>query len=180
MSLFAVKNDKGEWLYSDEYNDWVDQISLASFYDTFEDADDDIECWGLSNAYVVELTEAPAKIVVSEEEAKMLKKAKDTTIWRPAAVISKYAYNAAKDYGQEALLEDRLMRAYVIGWTVDKPKRWNVKVPHVNNGYYYKDSDGLAVFTATRGRMLKERSRFTEAEIDHYGLQDCERIPVAN
>jgi hypothetical protein len=130
--------------------------------------------------HVVELMENPEPVVVSEEEAEMLKKAKDTTIWRPAAVISKYAYNAAKDYGQEALLEDRLMRAYVIGWTVDKPKRWNVKVPHVNNGYYYKDSDGLAVFTATRGRMLQERSRFTEAEIDHYGLQDCERIPVAN
>ena len=31
MSLFAVKNDKGEWLYSDEYNDWVDQLSIASF-----------------------------------------------------------------------------------------------------------------------------------------------------
>ena len=42
---------------------------LPLFYDTFEDADDDIECWGLSNAYAVELVEAQAKIVVNDDEA---------------------------------------------------------------------------------------------------------------
>ncbi|WP_390410102.1 DUF1642 domain-containing protein [Lacticaseibacillus jixiensis] len=113
--------------------------------------------------------------MVSEEEAKMLKKAKDTTVWRPAAVISKYAYTAVKDSDQEALLEDRLMRAYVNGWVVEQPKRWNVKVPHAKTLIYYKveDVDDLGVAQSDSEGTWVE---FTAAEVEHYGLLDCEKV----
>ena len=170
MSLFAVKNDKGEWLYSDEYNDWVDQLSLASFYDTFEEANDDIECWELSNAYVVELTEKPAPVVVSEEEADMLRQAKGSL--NPALTI--YAH-CKTIIGPRA--ENRLMRAYVNSWTVAKPKLFNVKVPHVDAAYYMKLRNGRLTANSVFGN--KDRSQqFTAAEIEHYGLGDCQKVEV--
>ncbi|MFD1441217.1 DUF1642 domain-containing protein [Lacticaseibacillus hegangensis] len=143
MSMYAVKNDVGSWLAVDGMDDfWCD------FPDTFSknEAKRQVQ---IHDAHVVELVEAPAKVVVSEEEAKMLKKAKDTTVWRPAAVISKYAYNAAKDSDQEVLLEDRLMRAYVIGWTVEKPKRYVLPMP----GTYYHNyrMHGNAQYYAVKG-----------------------------
>jgi len=174
--IFVAKSNDNEYLYQDQSGD-LGRI-LFRYYSP-KDAQSAIERAGHTNqCHVVELIEAPAKVVVSEEEDKMLKKAKNTTVWRPAAVIAGYAYEHERQGDDEVLLEDRLMRAYVNGWTVEKPKQWNVKVPHVNNGYYYKDSDGLAVFTAKRGRILQERSQFTLEEIEHYGLQDCEKEEV--
>ena len=172
MSLYAVKNDKGEWLYSDEYNDWVGLPSLASFYDTFEDADDDIECWELSNAHVVELTEKPAPIVVSEEEAEMLEQAKNPT-FRPSSVITTYSSDH-DGWDLTSDIEDRMMRAYVLGYTVKKPKRYNVKVPHAKDSIYFKHTDGGLDATYTNG----SDTEFTAAEIDQYGLQDCEKVEV--
>ncbi|WP_416274288.1 DUF1642 domain-containing protein [Lacticaseibacillus paracasei] len=145
----------------------------AILYDEPSEPEGDVKEYG---GHVVKLVESPAKIVVSEAEAKMLKKAKDTTVWRPAAVISDYAYNTAKDSDQEALLEDRLMRAYVIGWTVEKPKRWNVKVPHTKDVWYYKSWD-KDLLTISDKELCSE---FTEAEIEHYGLQDCEKEEVTD
>lgn len=169
MSLYVVKNDKGEWLYSDEYTDWVDQLSQATFYDTFEDADDDIECWELSNAYVVELAEAPEKVVVSEEEAEMLERAKDSC-W-PAHIFDCGAAGATINS------QDRLIRAYVIGWTVEKPKQWNVKVPLVQaqGGLWFliNASDKL---DATYIQDIAKK--FSMEEINTWGLQDCEREEV--
>ena len=127
QKLYAVKDDKG---YYWEFKDLCG-IDLGGFWELldvsvpFTVSEEDAKNTAKANGgHVVELVDAPAKIVVSEEEAKMLKKAKDTTVWRPAAVISDYAYNAAKDSNKEVLLEDRLMRAYVNGWTVEKHKQF--------------------------------------------------------
>ncbi|RXT17759.1 hypothetical protein BVJ53_14145 [Lacticaseibacillus chiayiensis] len=171
--MYAVKNDDGEWLRTDTFGTvyWKDEIYDAEWYiDTISARHDA----NRSGGHMVELVEAPAKVVVSEEEDKMLKKAKNTTVWRPASVIERYAREHERQADDEVLLEDRLMRAYVNGWTVEKPKRWNVKVPHTKDVWYYKSLDGdlLAICPADK----KLRGKFTEAEIEHYGLQDCEKV----
>lgn len=167
--LYAVKNDKGEWLSFDSSHESVRDTNNPTFFKDKLYAE--AQSMG-RKAHVVELVEAPAKIVVSEEEAKMLKKAKDTTVWRPAAVISKYAYNAEKDYDQEALLEDRLMCAYVNGYTVVKEKKYRVKVPETQTSYYYKGSDGHVHASDTSGGLDNE---FSYSELQQYGL-DGERF----
>lgn len=175
MGMFAVKNDKGEWLGWEVYQDdpeficgggsvWTD-LDKAKFYAK------------ANGGHVVELAEAPAKVVVSEDEAEMLKKAKETAVWRPAAVISEYAYNAAKDSDQEALLEDRLMRAYVNGWTAEKPKRYLIKVPHTDDSYFYKiDDEYCNAGDSYHLEGMTDKKWFTAAEIEHYGLHDCVKL----
>lgn len=171
MSLYASKSGNGDWLGANSIiiAEWADDLALAAKYSHQKDANHDAKIYG---AKAVPLGEKSTPVVVSTEEAEMLDEAK--TAINPMHVLwmNELVHNGDSE-GQ-----NRLMRAYVIGWTVEKPKRWNVKVPHVNNGYYYKDSDGLAVFTAKRGRMLQERSQFTAAEIEENGLQDCEKVEV--
>jgi hypothetical protein len=73
------------------------------------------------------------------------------------------------------------MRAYVIGWTVEKPKQYGVWVPHVKGKMYYKDgrgSDDLDI--ASEDCLNDKNQRFTLAEIEQYGLQDCEKEEVTD
>lgn len=167
--LYAVKNDEGVWLSFDPSHESVWYTNNPTFFKDKSYA----EAQSIGRkAHVVELVEAPEKVVVSEEEAKMLKKAKDITVWRPAAVISKYAYNAVKDSNQEVLLEDRLMRACVNGYTVEKEKKYNVKVPETQTSYYYKGSDGHVHASDISGGLDNE---FSYSELQQYGL-DGERF----
>lgn len=136
MSLYAVKNDEGKWLgceiYCDE-SDWFDRGGFM--WDTRSVAEENVNLYG---GHVVELVEAPAKVVVSEDEAEMLKNAKDTTVWRPASVIAGYAYEHEQQGDDEVLLEDRLMRAYVNGYTVAKEKKYLLPMDGTleeNDGY---------------------------------------------
>jgi hypothetical protein len=173
MSIFAVKNDKG--LLMDDLGQFKRDRDVCAFH-----SKSDAKDWADNkHAHVVELTDAPEKVVVSEAEDKVLKKAKNTTVWRPAAVISAYAYDNTKDPDDEALLEDRLMRAYVIGWTVEKPKRYLVRVPHANLHYYYQKCDSGEVIPVW-DMETEPPTQFTAAEIDHYGLQDCEKVEVTD
>jgi len=173
MSLYAIRNDEG--LLMDDLGQFEHNRDICAFH-----SKSDAKDWADNKrGHVVELAEKPAPEVVSADEAKILKKAKDTTVWRPAAVISKYAYNAVKDSNQEVLLEDRLMRAYVLGWTVEKPKRYLVRVPHANRHYYYQKCDSGEVIPVW-DMETEPPTQFTAAEIEHYGLQDCERVEVTD
>ena len=69
-----------------------------------------------------------------------------------------------------------LMNAYVNGYTVAKDKKYNVKVPHTQDAWYY-----IAWNSDLRPVSDKELcSKFTEADIEHYGLQDCEKVDVTD
>lgn len=121
--------------------------------------------------HVVELAEAPAKIVVSEEEAKMLKNAKNTTVWRPASVIAGYAYDNTKDPDDEVLMEDRLMRAYVIGWVVEKQKRYVLPMEGTTDGdgdvtYMYRVSGRWNPSCHWSYEEAAKRCTVTQADID--------------
>ena len=171
MSLYAVKNDKGEWWDFEAYDGfWSDGSCECAVTAYQERADSVIKEHG---GHVVELTDAPANVVVSENEAEMLKRASKDVIF-PASSIADYV---AGSYIEPRGVEDRLMRAYVNGWTVEKPKRWNVKVPLVQAQgglWFFVNSDGKV--DATYDQDLAQK--FTAAEIEHYGLGDCEKVEV--
>lgn len=180
MSLYAVKNDKGDWWDFEAYDGfWSDGSCECAVTAYQERADSVIKEHG---GRMVELVEAPAKVVVSEAEAGMLEWQKSRPgEAKPASNIAGYIAGHKHDYGSHnsALDEDRLMRAYVNGWTEEKPKRYGVWVPHVVGKMYFKDgrgNDGLDV--ADADFLNDSNQQFTLAEIEHYGLQDCEKVEV--
>ena len=132
------------------------------------------------DCHIVELVPAKPKVKVSQEEADMLEKAKhNPTLW-PSFMITEYS-NSHKGNILGNDLEDRLMSAYVIGWTVAKPKRWNVKVPHAEKTLYRKHDSGVLFASIYVGPQNHANDfLFTDAEIEHYGLQDCERVEVTD
>lgn len=176
MNLYAVKNDKGEWWDFEAYDGfWSDGSCECAVTAYQERADSVIKEHG---GRVVELVEAPAKVVVSEAEAEMLEQAKCDD--DPAELIVGFV-NSHDKYDDDRKAEDRLMRAYVNGWTVEKPKRYGVWVPHVTGKMYFKDgrgNDGLDI--ASADCLNESNQQFTLAEIEHYGLQDCERVEVTD
>ncbi|MFD1441411.1 DUF1642 domain-containing protein [Lacticaseibacillus hegangensis] len=127
MSLYAVKNDEGEWLGVDRNGSDHWQAIHGDIYSGWFSANERASVFG---GHVVELVEAPAKVVVSEEEAEMLEQAKCDD--DPAESIVGFV-NSHDQYDGDGKTEDRLMRAYVNGWTVEKPKRYVLPMPYGAN-----------------------------------------------
>ncbi|WP_179395031.1 DUF1642 domain-containing protein [Lacticaseibacillus absianus] len=171
MSWFAVRDENGKYWDFEGMDDYRKPLSAT---DRGRKWAEEVKA-NTGGSEIIEVVEKTAPIVVSEAEAEMLKKAKNTTVWRPASVIARYAYEHEQQGDDEVLLEDRLMRAYVIGWTVEKPKRWNVKVPHVKH-YVYRIADGE--LTIEPDSVGSEFAKLTAVEIDYYGLGDCEKAEV--
>ena len=123
--------------------------------------------WSLKHGgHAVTLVEEPEKVVLSEKQAEIVDAAHNSK--RPAS----YIILKSND-------EELLMNAYVNGFTVAKEKKYNVKVPHTDESYFYKVDDKYC--NAGDSYYLKgmtDKKRFTDAEIEHYGLQDCERIGI--
>ena len=117
----------------------------------------------------------------------MLDKAKTASY--PANYIS---MNAHPDPGANGTSyeELRLMRALVNGYTVAKEKKYNVKVPHTEGWYFQKYSSTSKLGPRNNWKpfpakdidsnMSKDLFLFTESEIEHYGLQDCEKEEVTD
>lgn len=130
---------------------------------------------------VDKLVEKPGPVEVSEAEADMLELAKSDLVRAPGT-IKDYA-DTHHGWAMDNVLEDRLMRAYVNGYTVKKPKRWNVRVPKKWSGddkhYWTKEQDGALTWAyLINNDYMIPAQQFTTAEIEHYGLQDCERVEV--
>jgi len=164
--LYMVKNDEGE------YWDFRSLVGgFWSLYDLYipvtvseENAQNTAKEHG---GYVVTLIEQPEKVVLTKEQAKTVKSAHGSK-W-PALLIDNYANGSKHE-------EELLMNAYVNGYTVAKEKKYNVKVPHTKEAWYYQfsDTDLLTICPADK----KLRGEFTAAEIEQYGLQDCERVEI--
>ncbi len=122
--------------------------------------------WSLKHGgHIVTFVEEPKKVVLTKEQAEIVEDAHNAK--RPAS----YIILKSND-------EEPLMNAYVNGYTVAKEKKYNVKVPHTKEVWYYKsgDTDLLTIFPADK----ELRGKFTESEIEHYGLQDCEKEEVTD
>ena len=165
--LHAVKNDEGKyWDFADR--DGFFELTFSSCPTTAEeeDAKDVVSDYG---GHVVTFVEEPENVVLSKEQAEIVEKANKYKF--PASYISMNT----DDYDG---LEKLLMEAYVNGYTVEKEKKYNVKVPHTKDVWYYKESEAYLLTICPADKNI--RGKFTEAEIEHYGLQDCEKEEVTD
>ncbi|NIG82731.1 DUF1642 domain-containing protein [Lacticaseibacillus casei] len=167
--LYAVKNDEGEWLDQDHI------FGPGAWATPDKDEREKVaKCYG---GHVVALVEEPKKVVLTEEQAEIVEGARDSA-W-PANYISGNGAN-----------EELLMNAYVNGYTVAKEKKYNVKVPHAEGWHFQKYSSASKLGVRNNWRpfpakdidsnMSKDLFIFTESEIEHYGLQDCEKEEVTD
>ncbi|QPC18894.1 DUF1642 domain-containing protein [Lacticaseibacillus paracasei subsp. tolerans] len=164
--LYAVKNDEGKYLDC-EYEKFL-PLSEAYSPTTMVSEDNAKDIVNYYGGHVVVLTEEPEKVVLSKEQAQIVEDAHGY-MW-PAKYI---ADNTDGGYESERLLMD----AFVNGYTVAKEKKYNVKVPHTDDSYFYKVDDKYC--NAGDSYYLKgmtDKKRFTDAEIEHYGLGDCEKV----
>lgn len=136
--------------------------------------------------HLVELVTAKPKVPVSREEADMLKEAvKDDNFG--AGFISDYVDEHWENYGSlnRTHIQDRLMQAYVNGYTVVEPTKYNVKVPKKWIGddkhYWTKEQDGALTwaYLSNKDYMILTQ-QFTLDEIEHYGLGDCQKAEVSD
>lgn len=156
--IYLIKNDHGEYLTVERTAPWwnspvgtaVRNIDIALAW---------AEKYG---GHIVTFVEEPEKVVLTKEQAEIVERAHS----------GKYPASSIAFYGDDD--EELLMNAYVNGYTVAKEKKYNVKVPHTKEAWYYKsgDTDLLTICPADK----ELRGKFTESEIENYGLQDCEKV----
>lgn len=172
-SMWMVQNDEGKFLTRpDKLNyEFTSDREGVAFTQSGAQA-----MSGVVGGHLVGLVPAKPKVPVSREEAEMLDGITNGTSVSPAEAIADYvSIHSLNKWVQD---EDRLIRAYVNGYTVVEPTKYNVKVPHVEDSVYGKMSDGfLAVYDA--GSKF-DFMQFTMDEIKHYGLEDCEKEEVTD
>ena len=156
--MYAIKNDEGEWAdtkYIFGYGAWITPDKNIREEEAKH-----------NGGHVVALIEEPEKVVLTKEQAGIVEYARDMEF--PANYISGHTFSSYD--------EILLMNAYVNGYTMAKEKKYNVKVPHTEDVWYYKACDGSLMTISNK----KLRRDFTEEEIEHYGLQDCEKEDVTD
>lgn len=173
--LFVVRSNDNAYLYQDQNGNLG--RTLYRYYSR-KDAQHAIERAGhVNQCHIVTLVEKPQPVEVSAKEADMLERLKSRNEY-PAELIHRYVDGSHNFSEWEYDREIRLMRAYVNDYTVAKKKKYNVKVPHTKEVWYYKASDTELLTICSADKKL--RGKFTEAEIEHYGLTDCEHVEVTD
>ncbi|ALX87762.1 DUF1642 domain-containing protein [Lacticaseibacillus paracasei] len=163
--LYAVKNDEGLLLLYSEQGAPLWRL----WGEMFADKPAAERAAHAENGHVVTLVEEHEKVVLSKEQAEIVEGANKSQF--PASHISDHT-------GNSLCLEKLLMNAYVNGYTVAKEKKYNVKVPHTKDVWYYKESEAYLLTICPADKKL--RGEFTESEIEHYDLQDCEKEEVTD
>ncbi|MEN2350667.1 DUF1642 domain-containing protein, partial [Lacticaseibacillus paracasei] len=171
--LYAIKDDEGEyWDFGGKTNRFWSLLSVeVPVTDNKEIASIVAKA---TAGHVVTFVEEPEKVMLTKEQAKIVDFANG--FYLPARYIS-------NNFSGED--EDLLMNAYVNGYTVEKEKKYNVKVQHAEGWHFQKYSreskrgsrNDWKPFPAKDidSNMSKELFQFTESEIEQYGLQDCEK-----
>ena len=171
--LYAVKNDECEyWDFLANSGFWSSEIADPTTTIRKKQAELVADEHG---GHVVTLVEEPKKVVLTKEQAEIVEKARVSDI--PATYISGRtdAYN-----GEESLL----INAYVNGYTVAKEKKYLVykelggkqKNKQVAQAYRSSIYPGTVSWILTNEVTNRSFAQFYEAEIEHYGLQDCEKV----
>ena len=162
-----MKENTGDFEGQDDF--WELTYASCPTTDNELDAKDVINDYG---GHIVTLIEEHEKLVLSKEQAEIVEGAHDEE--SPATYISYSANLAASDD------EELLMNAYVSGYTVEKEKKYNVKVPHTRFYYWKWKADEPGIDALTSDNKKDEIYRFTKADIEHYGLQDCKKEEVTD
>ena len=132
--------------------------------------------WSLKHGgHAVTLVEEPEKVVLSEKQAEIVEDAHNAK--RPAS----YIILKSND-------EELLMNAYVNGYTVEKDKKYLVfrelggKQKNKLFAQAYRSSiyPGTISWILTNDVGNRSFAQFAESEIEHYGLQDCEKEEVTD
>ena len=164
--LYAVKNRSGEfWDFSDSSGFW--SLAISDFPTTPNKKQAELAAKD-HGGHVVTFVVEPEKVVLSEKQAKIVEGANKSQF--PASYISDHT-------GSSYCLEKLLMDAYANGYTVAKEKKYNVKVPHTDDSYFYKvDDEYCNAGDSYYLEGMTDKKWFTDAEIEHYGLGDCEKV----
>ena len=173
--LYAVKNDEGKyWEFFDNSGFWTLDISDSPITTSKEEAELVADNHG---GHVVALVEEPEKVVLTKEQAKIVERAHDYT--RPAKYITDNTGNSDDD-------EELLMNAYVNGFTVKKKYLVYKVLVDKKKHEYFAQAYRSTVHPGTVAWFLHSKAQsdslaqFTEAEIEHYSLQDCEKEEVTD
>lgn len=176
--LYAVKNDEGKyWNFADRDGFFESDFASCSATDDERYTKNVVRDHG---GHVVALVEEPKKVVLTKEQAQIVEKARDATY--PADYISGNSGLGAS--GEEELL----MEAFVNGYTVKSDKKYLVykelggKQKHEQFAQAYRSSVylGTVRWILTNEVINRSWAQFTKSEIEHYGLQDCEKEEVTD
>ncbi|WKZ96840.1 DUF1642 domain-containing protein [Lacticaseibacillus paracasei] len=174
--LYAVKNDEGKYWDFDTSGFCVPHISGCLTTHSKKQAEIVANEQG---GHVVTLIEEPEKVVLTKEQAEIVENAHDSGY--PATEIFSGTDSGA---GEERLL----INAYVNGYTVKKEKKYLVykvlggKQKHEQFAQAYRSSvyPGTVSWILTNEVTNRSFAQFAEAEIENYGLQDCEKEKVTD
>lgn len=173
--MYAVKNDEGKyWDFEDQDGFWELTYASCPTTDNELDAKDVIHDYG---GHIVTFVEEPEKVVLTKEQAEIVKDARDKQY--PATYISDHSY---------ADEERLIINAYVNGYIVVKEKKYLVykvlggKQKHEQFAQAYRSSIYPGTVSWILNNEVTNRSfaQFTESEIEQYGLQDCEKEEVTD
>jgi len=157
--LYVIKSKSDDKFYFSGDRvipDWSDSlVSLFRNYEVVKEIAED------NNGRPVTFVEESEKVVLTKEQAEIVEHAHVHVM--PACYISEQPDD-----------EDLLMNAYVNGYTVENEKKYNVKVPHTKDIWYFKASKAY-LLTICPADDKKLRGKFTLTDIENYGLQDCEK-----
>jgi hypothetical protein len=173
--LYAVKNDEGKYWDFGETNGFF-SFSNVDVPVTL-DKDLATEVARNSGGHVVTFVDEPKKVVLSKEQAQVVKEAHDDI--RPAKYITDHCGNSNG-------LEELLMNAYVNGYTVKKKYLVYKVLVDKKKHEYFAQAYRSTVHPGTVAWFLHSKAQsdslaqFTESEIEDYGLQDCEKEEVTD
>ncbi|MHB9773754.1 DUF1642 domain-containing protein [Lacticaseibacillus rhamnosus] len=166
--LYAVKNRSGEfWDFSDSSGFW--SLAISDFPTTPNKKQAELAAKD-HGGHVVTFVEEPKKVVLTKEQAEIVERAHSGKF--PAASIA--------FYGDDD--EEPLMNAYVNGYTVKKKYLVYKVLVDKNKHEYFAQAYRSTVHPGTVAWFLHSKAQsdslaqFTEAEIEHYSLQDCEKV----
>ena len=177
--LYAVKNDEGKyWDFKDRDDFWELSYASCPTTDNELDAKDVIHDHG---GHVVTLIEEPEKVTVSPNEAKAIESLINADGY--ADIYDQFKYLFTSRYKEDV---KRIMKAIRNGYTVAKEKKYLVykalggKQKHEQFAQAYRSSvyPGTVSWILTNEVTNRSFAQFTESEIEHYGLQDCEKEEV--
>lgn len=173
--LYAVKNRSGEfWDFSDSSGFW--SLAISDFPTTPNKKQAELAAKD-HGGHVVTFVEEPKKVVLSKEQAQVVKEAHDDI--RPAKYITDHCGNSNG-------LEELLMNAYVNGYTVKKKYLVYKVLVDKKKHEYFAQAYRSTVHPGTVAWFLHSKAQsdslaqFTESEIEDYGLQDCEKEEVTD
>ena len=183
--LYAVKNSHGQvWCFEEGVGFWwpLQKLTAASpFTTTHKEAADEVV--NRVGGHVVTLIEEPKKVVVSPEEAKLVK----NCLWTNSQESFLNNINLLFR-GRRPEDVTRLKGALTDGYTVAKEKKYLVykelggkqKNKQVAQAYRSSIYPGTISWILTNEVKSRSWAQFTESEIEHYGLQDCEKEEVTD